>query len=770
GTLVSGGRAGQRIDVRAFADRPRLAVVARDGDPLGAVVVTFVTGAPPATTTALAALVEARLRAVGVDVDTRASRGAFRVRWTGRDAAKMRALFDAITREIARPVAAGAAELALVEQRVTSLERHPLDAPELAPIAACTGALAVAPGEAAIDVKTAAGVAELEAARRALGADRAAVGVVGDSTFVAAAASSLQRSAAWPVGASTASAAPMSESVGAYASTAIDKKSARLTVAVAVADPAAAAAAAEALGADDAVLAARVRGLAEPWRVASVTGAARPHGGCVSVVLEGDARSSGGSLEASAALAGAITRKEIALALAAPTDAGDVAARAVVEAADPREAAARAAWWTLATRADGKDTWAVALGVPPTDKGAVADGLAVRLRERLAASIASSNAQTAERRVAVERGQGELWLLLASPCGVAEEGARDAGVGALAALAAVEPSRRDRADVRLEAWITADGIGVLAHAAPQGAEAPSALAARVAGAASRALFAGTSGSDATFEARAELLDRIERESGRQGAAFEALANALAPNHPSWVAPLGLWSRVASSGVEAVRLRAAALAAGPMRVAVLANVDQAEADAAVAEVDRWLAPSAGERACRPGVAAPSRAGTSSARLPSDAQLGQALVAVPLPDAGRAYAEAAAAILGGERGPLAGALKDTAPAWSARVVGGARGAALVVDVRAPDDSLASATAQARATLLNLGERVTDADVARANADLARADADASLDPRSRVAALWSGASGPRRVVTTSALKAYLGAWIRESSLVVVEARAD
>ncbi|MEJ7730193.1 MAG: hypothetical protein WKG00_13360 [Polyangiaceae bacterium] len=71
-------------------------------------------------------------------------------------------------------------------------------------------------------------------------------------------------------------------------------------------------------------------------------------------------------------------------------------------------------------------------------------------------------------------------MLLASPCGVGDEGAEDAGMTALAATAAVRSRRGKERDVQLEPWVSADGVGVLAHAAPRdGRETPEALARRV---------------------------------------------------------------------------------------------------------------------------------------------------------------------------------------------------------------------------------------------------------------------------------------------------
>ena len=78
----------------------------------------------------------------------------------------------------------------------------------------------------------------------------------------------------------------------------------------------------------------------------------------------------------------------------------------------------------------------------------------------------------------IEAGQGEIWMLLASPCGTTVEDSTDAGWRGLAMRTA---AMVDVGDVVLEPWVTPDGIGLLAHGARSGpAETPVAHATRVA--------------------------------------------------------------------------------------------------------------------------------------------------------------------------------------------------------------------------------------------------------------------------------------------------
>ena len=123
-----------------------------------------------------------------------------------------------------------------------------------------------------------------------------------------------------------------------------------------------------------------------------------------------------------------------------------------------------------------------------------------------------------------------------------------------------------------------------------------------------------------------------------------------------------------------------------------------------------------------------------------------------------------------------------------MGGARAPALVIDVRAPADSLASAVADVKALLLRLATVATEADLTRATSSWDHREDEARADPRRRLTDLWSGLArppprdgdcrgGPRWVggdttarpsASLAAWRAFLGAALREGALVVVEGR--
>ncbi|AUX22883.1 hypothetical protein SOCEGT47_033990 [Sorangium cellulosum] len=801
-----------RIEVRHVEARPRLTLVSRDGDPAPALVASVATDLGSVATTALASVVEARLRAAGFDADARIDRSAFRVRLLVRDAARVEPFLRALSAAFTQPVAAGSPEVALAMERVRALRASPLDAPELAPIAACTGRLGLAGAEPVVDLSTPAGVRELDGWRTAaLHAGRTSIAVVGPAAFCAEAARAAERVDAWPAGSPATDAWPSADTLGVYSTNQLGRRGARVTVAARVASPQAAVAAAERLGAPGSPLRARLSALPSPFRTVEVVGVARPRGGCVSVTLEASDLPAAPPVETSSALAAAVARQEIRRGLAAPS--ATVATRQILTARDPRDAGARAAWWALSGSAPGAppERWATALGVPPSADpprpSAPEPPGGKRFEAELGRALAAGAQPALERRSLVERGQGEVWVLLASPCGVADEGQYDAGSTALAALSAVQLRRREL-DVTIEPWITADAVGVIAHAPfRDDRETPSELARRVASAAARTVAATTVSPDALALARAAALEHLERLAGGRAAALEAFASALAPDHPSWIEPLGVWDRVASSAIDTVRLRWQALATGPLRLAVLANADASQATAAAEAAERWLAPRLTARGCgSPDGAVVARPGHHDVRLPEGTSLAQALVGARLPAAPAAHdlAELTVAALNGSDGLLAAALSAAAspaaapaaspaaaPAASpaaalaaspparplaarasARLLGGTRAAALAVEIRAPSAEIGEASARVKALLAGLAQRATDADLSRAAGHVARHERDALAEPRRRLIDLWRGpASGaPPARITLAAWRAFLSSALGADAIVTVEARPD
>jgi hypothetical protein len=229
----------------------------------------------------------------------------------------------------------------------------------------------------------------------------------------------------------------------------------------------------------------------------------------------------------------------------------------------------------------------------------------------------------------------------------------------------------------------------------------------------------------------------------------------------------------------VAVRAAAIRSGPLRLAVVANVDAPQADAATRAVDRWIARRAGETRSCPPVAAPAtpRSGTYSVSVPAGA-VSEVLIGVPIPPSDAAARVAAtwiAAALDGDDGLLAHALGGNsasggplARTWSATVLGAPQASVLVIRLAGPDPAIDPAVAQVRALLDRLRQgAVRDDDRARAAAALARGALAGSLDPRARVVDLWRGAS-PAPLPSIDDLRAFAAATLRDESLIIVAAR--
>lgn len=765
-----------RIELHALAQKPKLSVIERDGDPASAISVVFAPGLGSLPTAALSAVVESRLTAAGFAVHVRAHRQAFRVEWSVEAPLQVGPFLAALSRSMRDPIVAGGPEMALVARRIEAVQKAPLDAPELDAVAACTGQPGLVPGQTAVDVSTPAFVTQLEAQRQeALHAGRVALAATGPATFGSLVFQELTRSEGWPVGAAAPDAAPTTDTITSYVVPPASKAG-RVVVAVRLGDAFSAVTMAERLAASGSALRGRLSGLSSPFRLTEVAGFARPYGGCISITLDAIDHLSGTNLERAAAFAAAIVRHEINIEAAAPPNTSAVA-RQILAATDPRDAASRAAWWALSTPIHGVPTrTAVVLGLAPnpTPTNQSSSGKTfVQEHERAMATVGT---QVADRRVAVERGQGELWVLVGSVCGVAEEGAADAGITALSLLSSIA-AQNSQSGVTLEPWIGAEGAGLFAHAAPRDdQETPSQLARRVGDAAMRALSPAAPTTFSIVDARVSMLTHIERTTGRGGLAFEGLASMLAPEHPSWIEPHGTYTRIGSATLDVTRLRLRSLLEGPLRVAVLANMDVPQAAEVGFSVDRWLSPREAVRTCSVATLGAPSVRPIKLQLPRDAGLAQALVAAPIPpigSSGNTVAMFTARVLGGD----GGLLERTFPATSGvrasvRISGTNRAATLIIDLRAPSDLLPGAIASLKTLFTTLAiSGVTPADMQRATDLTTRHAAEVRFDPRKRLLALWNGRpAAPATTPTAQAVTIFVGSVLNEANLAVVEAYPD
>jgi hypothetical protein len=791
------------IEVQRSGERPSVALVIREGDPRGAVAAVVVTAAGSYASTGLAALLEARLQRAGfAQVASRADRDSFRIRALLDTKERATDLVSAFQKALAQPIVSGSPEMGLVARRIATLKRHPFEAPIVSSIARCTGELGALASEPALDPKSSEGAARLEAVRAAAyGATRVALGAAGSSTFTASVADAVRGADAWPKGSAAETAWPSDDPAGAYAAAGQLAGTARLTLAFSTRRAETAVAASSLVGASEGALIARLRALAVPFRVLESSATTRLRGGCLAVTMETVRPASSSRLEEAAALAAKITRQEIdgarsVVLLGAPRDRsapflGSEGTKAVRAANDPREAAELAALWSLTTpaSADDKETLAAALALAPpnldprdanADLGAQAQTNTQRFSSALSQLEKAWSTPVLEHRDRVEHGQGELWVLVASPCGTAAEGEADSGLSALAVTAALASRGRETRGVTLEPWIAPDGVGVIAHAQRSAGESTASMTARIAFEVARTLVAAPFPSGPFVSARGALLDRVGDGISPDGRALDALAGAVAPGHPSWVAPLGSWDEVAKTGVEGASLRWSALTSGPLRLAVVANDDAQQADAVARAIDRWLVRTTDQpRTCPPVDAPPaSRSGTLEVTLsappPLTTPLAQALVGFgvsPQGSSDSALAELTLAGLSGADGWVSKALASMSlgATAQARLIGGTRSAALVVDVRAPETQLDAAVAQVRGLFQRLRQGAfSQADLDRSVSLRDKWDLEGSLDPRRRLVDLWRDVRPSAKAVSLDAWRNWAATALRDDKLIVVLAR--
>jgi hypothetical protein len=764
--------------------RPSLTVIAREGDARGGLAVAGATdGIGPdrgaLVGVSLAALVQRRLAISGIEATAIGGWDGWRVRALVASPAQAEATFAAMRAALLTPVSEGEPALGAVSQRAAALASRPRATGALLDVVRCTGEAYASGADAPPSL------AEIEAWRAAsIGFGRVAVAVAGGDSIADAVEQALTRGGPWPRG-SPLEPPPRSASDARSlvfdASGDVEPGGARIVLTARTRTAERAAAAAAILGDAHGPLASRLAALEAPARLRSVTATAHVDGGCLAETLDLDARSLSVDVAARIATAASLARQETVVELADVAPEPDLGRSLATRAADPRDAAERAAWWALAGQAsrpdDGTAELELLVGLA-TAKDAAQPAAFARsdeIRREIDRTTLAWHVPVVEARTRVERGQGEVWVLLASPCGTSTEGAGDAGLDAAVALSAALQSVEMASDVQAEPYVSSEGVGVLVHGANRPGEAPTAQARRLADVAARA-FAGEAPSPAQFtRARTLLLLHASEDEAR---AMDALASALSPGHPSWVLPAGTAMGLASASDDSLKMRAGALRAGPLRVAVLANVDGEQANAAVRAVDRWIARRPGEsRACPAVASLPSpRPGTYSVDRPGGA-LSEAILAIGLPPRDRGALASAtwfAAALAGPDGLLARSTSSGDAArtgdlkWNAEVVGAPLAPGLAIRLQASDGAIDAGVARARAIIEKLRlEGPTADDWSRASSAVSDARLAASLQPRQRVVDLWLSQSDlPTPSLDT--LRAFAASVLRDDSLLVIAAR--
>jgi hypothetical protein len=423
-----------------------------------------------------------------------------------------------------------------------------------------------------------------------------------------------------------------------------------------------------------------------------------------------------------------------------------------LEAADPRQAAMRAAWAALAAPAHDAPV-----------RGRVAYAGAAPGQKVFEREIAMARPLKIDLRAQVEAGQGRIWALLSSACPTAHEELASAGHTAAALTAAARFAQGDSARVDVQPWVDARGLGLLANAPAHDGQA----AGDVAEAIGRALLAVAVDAPLIGDTREWML------AGREPSPHWDLAlRIVSGGHPSHLLPWGTHAGLAGMAPASAQYALRALVRGRLRLAVLSNASEDQAEQLrdrLAALLVPLGPSLGEcpKPVRPRVEAGEYVVQSGAAPEHDA--GEALLLFPIRTARLPLAETAAALLelpGGwlERSILTPRIASRVRALAIGLPG--QQAAFVIALTAPPQRLGEAVMQTRALVEQLGRtHFGQADLAALRA--ANAAHPPGLDPKVRLARLLAD---PAPAVTSAAVRDFFKKDLHPQRLVVVRPETD
>jgi hypothetical protein len=752
---------GSPVELRDGHNRPRLSLVRREGDPEAGVALAVAHDLGSVASVALAELVALRLRSTQHEADALAFGTGFAVRSLARDASSAARFVTASRDALLAPP--DRAELEHVNRRLRSVGMEHWTDGAAEAVGRCSGEL----GSLSATRREAITVGGLTSwLERVRSAESVAYAAVGPHALLEAAAEALEAAGEWPA---TGGAEDPWPDADAFSASSGAVATGMVTVAVHVPDGARALAAARTLPRSDSALSQRIAHLEPGWSLDAVLATTRVRGACLRVDLRAARGSEPPTARVAAGVAALVVDEVLREAVhgsATPWDLDE----GILRASDPREAASVAAWRALSGQLPaGRPRRFVSYRVSgPHDRPGVRAEFERAVRQALARPIEP----TFEVHTRVEAGQGELWLLLANPCGTRDETRADAGVRALALRALTGVAARQAA-VTLEPWVTPDGIGLLAHGPrASGDESPTAHAERLAAALARAVVATRLDETAIATERSRLLADLDPDrDALTAAAFEALV----PGRPSWLDPRGGWQPLVALTAGAVHTEARRFPAEPLRLAVIANHDDAQASVAARELARWLHPGRLQDVpCAPQQAPQAQPGryTIETRRASGAAA-RALVGVRLPaDAARRTTEAewTVFLMNRSGGWLDRSLKvpGVASQAHASLLGGAAASALVIEVAALTPDAEEAVAQVRALLARLARgAATAADFTASEQAFAAATRRTAFDPRRRIVDLWRGArSGPPPTLET--LRKFHAAALGDAGHVVVVER--
>ncbi len=734
--------------------RPLLAVLEREGDPTPTLSLAMWAPGDSAALIALGEVLRARLSASKLAAELRVDRDALFLDITlgGVTSDVMTIVHTALSQRI-EPAPA---QRAAVEARLAAA---PVDGgPAGAAANACVGALSVPKG-AGFDIGTAAGAERAERLRaRGFGRDTIAFGLVGPASAVETVTASLEKAGPYPAARSEPDAT--TPAFGAELAPDLGPHSARLTLALRAQDAKRAVAAARRLGRVPHPISA----LAERagFRLAAAVGAANAHGGCLRVTLEGPSPSFSSEAELSSFREhlATLTQRGAQLLHEELDDGADQvsAARAIARTEDGRAAARLAAWWALSKPREDVPTRGslhAALLELSTAVGETKRGpLGAEIDKAARAGVAPPELH--QPRVRLERGQGEGWLLVANPCAPGSEAPHRWGAAGLATISGAQERVAADRTIAIDPFVSAAGLGFVAHAHALPDETPETTTRALADAAMSAFYAQAPSGEQLLASEARALGLIRARFG-QGAPGLAALGERSGEHPSLLEPLGVPLRMSRFEPIELSRRLRATAAGPLRVALIARQDdKLEARAAAEALSRWTGP-ADTKPC-PAVA-PAPAGRFEVREP---RKGPSVVHFLLPVDASVQAR-----------PLARtfvALATLAGA-NARLIESETLLYVHLSRFAPDEELEAAEQATHSWLKSGATEQSEAAVESAISQAARDHADAGFDPRVRLARVFAGLPATEhRRPSRAELSAWMQSNVKPERALIVVARPE
>ncbi len=715
----------QRVEDIDHPERPTLRLIHREGDPRGAVAVSLFPPGGSRDVALMAGMLEARMLAAGyhgmaLNLHSLGLLAAIEVS-SGQQAIDF---FDAVRQALLQPVGKNDPSLPRARDLLTPLVAR---AGSPSAVDSCLGVLGAegVPGIRGSQKKAPSSLSssELERVRsRSVTASRIGLAALGEPSLLRAAAKG--HSGEWPTG------APVDDSWTSPSELNVLPGSPRLElrVAVRVQSQEAALAAARALKSEEHPLFSRMTAIAPQLKPEPARVTLRPAGACVATtwrLAQGEKRPSLQLLSAAALVA----RKEMLQSLQDAQTANE-STLALLAPENALEAAGLAAWTAVRSPgARGTNTALVELrGGPQLTRSQK------KFRKLAQETLLAWEERGVPLSSRVEGGQAEAWLLLATPCGTANERSEEAGLRALT-VASLARSLSGTMHVKLEPWISSSAVGLLAHAPPLRGETPEHHASRVARAAAQAFAGPRLDGRQVAAARADHLERIDHNPGRS-----LLIRVLSGGVPSWLSPWGLEREVATLSTADVERCREELLREPLRAAFIANSSEIQEEAAKEALSDWLAPHrSGITSCARRTPEPGQGGNYHLQTVDEAVSPSAAVGVYAP-ASRAIGKALEYLFNRPGGYLERALLEPRLSASARatwlgdeVVGG-----LIIELRAEEHQLDRAVDQARAVLHELSEgAISTEDVARARQEKRLRDRRQARTPRGRVVELWHDA---------------------------------